>query len=95
MEKVRTKIFKKLKELETLKGRDYSDVDIAEITGLSRHTVKSVFSDSVKRIDLATLSSVVHFFRSEGLDVEIADLFVMPGESDSQQLPIKEAIREV
>jgi hypothetical protein len=78
---IKLAIFEQLKRLEAMKGRNYQHAEIAVKTGLSRHTVKTVFSNATTRIDLATMEAVLTFFHSEGLPVTVADLFTVTEET--------------
>jgi hypothetical protein len=74
---IKLSVFEQLKRLEAMKGRNYQHAEIADKTGLNRHTVKTVFSNATTRIDLATMAAVLSFFHAEGMPITVAELFTV------------------
>ena len=81
-------VMAKVNELEQLHHRRYTYTDIADATGLSRHTVRKWLTGEVKAIDLESLGKLLDFFAAEGMPVTIAELFtvtpVTPDESETK-----------
>lgn len=66
-----------IRQLELKHDRDYDYQDIAKAAGLSRFTVSSIANNNSVKIELRTINRLLDFFVSQGLDVTIADLFVV------------------
>lgn len=67
------KIFDAVNKLESHTGRRYTESEIAKATGLHRHTVAAAMRGKPDK----TLSKLLAFFRAEGLDITVADLFTV------------------
>jgi len=66
---------KKLAELEEMRSKRYGYAEIAELSGLSRQTVRAFLNNDNKRVSLDTIGGLLYFLNAEGLDITIADLF--------------------
>ena len=69
---VELKIFDAVNQLEKRNGRRYTESQIAQATGLHRHTIASLMRGKPDRV----IAKILAFFESEGAPVAINDLFV-------------------
>lgn len=82
---VKLNLFALKKDLEKKAGHDMYWTDIAAQSGISRQTWDRLYSGKSDRIELGTLGKLLTFFRGQGLDVTIADLFVITEIGSSRQ----------
>ena len=66
-----------LAELEAKRAYRYNYKEIGDKVGLPRQTVRHIFTQNPKRIDIATLAKILAFFNAEGLNVTLSDLFTV------------------
>lgn len=71
------KIFDAINKLEKHNERRYTESQIAKATGLHRHTVAAAMKGKPDK----TLSKLLAFFKSEGLDIAVGDLFTVTDDS--------------
>lgn len=74
---VKLNLFALKKDLEKKVGHDMYWTDIAALSGISRQTWDRMYGGKADRIEFGTLGKLLTFFRSQGLDITIADLFVV------------------
>ncbi len=67
-------LFNLKQQLEMKKGREYSWAEIARLAGLHRNTIDRIAANQTGRIDLSTITSLVAFFHSQGMTVDVSDL---------------------
>lgn len=72
---VHSNLLKLKNELEVQERRRYTGKDIAQATGLNRHTVNDLLNDTSKAIYYETMDALVQFFRARGMAIEYGDLF--------------------
>lgn len=77
MQKAQLNIFDAINKLEAKNKRKYSDVDLSRLTGLHRHTIKTLRAGK----DEPTLDKLIAFFASEGIPIEPNDIFIFPPSS--------------
>lgn len=65
-----------IRQLEAQNNRDYEYQQIAKMCGLSRFTVASIANNGNVRIELSTISKLLAFFESQGMNITAGDLFV-------------------
>lgn len=63
--------------LQAQKGREYTWIEIADRTDIHTSQLYRYINNDTRRVDLDTLAKLYNFFRSEGLDITIADLFTV------------------
>lgn len=73
-------LFTLRRRLEILKGKAISWTEVARLTGLHQNTIYNLADNRTRRVDLETLESLLTYFRTEGLDIGISDLFVLSPE---------------
>ncbi|MCB0079273.1 MAG: hypothetical protein KDD73_17895, partial [Anaerolineales bacterium] len=76
---VKLALFQIKNELERRKGRSYSWEEIAEGVGVHPNTITNQLANYSKSIRYDMLGSMLGYFRSEGLYLEIDDLFTVDG----------------
>lgn len=72
---MRSNLFEVVSRLEQETGRRITQAEIARESGVSRITVHNLWHDSTNRIDFGTAEQLIGWFRDNGLDVTMADLF--------------------
>jgi hypothetical protein len=77
MATVKLNVFTLLKQLELKQGHDIEWAEVARKSGISRQNWLNMRNNLSAGIDFATIAKLLTYFRSEGLDVGIADLFVV------------------
>jgi hypothetical protein len=50
---------------------------VAEKSGLSRFTIQKLVQNQTNRVDFETMQKLLDFFRQEGMNVTLDDLFVI------------------
>lgn len=68
---------KQLTELEAKRAYRYNFKEIGDKVGLPRQTVRHIFTQNPKRIDVDTLAKILAFFKAEGMPVTIDKLFTV------------------
>ena len=66
-------IFKAVRRLEAETGKRYNIQDIAQETGMHRHTVAALLDGREDK----TLGKVLAFFAAEGMPITVGDLFTV------------------
>lgn len=69
-----------LSKLEEKNGR-YSYAKISEKSSISRQGVRRLLIEGTRQIDIDTLSKLLAFFKSEGMEIGVADLFTVTDDS--------------
>lgn len=72
-----------LRQLSAKNNRDYDKVTVAVLSGISRTTITSITNNENKRVDFETLGKLLDFFQSEGMPIEIQDLFTVTTTQES------------
>lgn len=75
MYRVRFNLLRPLGQLESLKGRRYEYGEIAELSGLSRQTVRNVMKAPPSQINVDTLAGLMQFFANEGMPITVDQFF--------------------
>ncbi|HMN30621.1 MAG TPA: helix-turn-helix transcriptional regulator, partial [Caldilineaceae bacterium] len=57
------------------RNRRYSYAEVAEKSGLTRQGVRRLLTEQTLTIRVDTLARLLDFFRAEGLDITLGDLF--------------------
>ncbi len=57
-------------------GAEISWAEISRQSGVNQNTLTNLLHNKARRVDLDTLERLVGYFRSQGLDVTHADLFL-------------------
>jgi transcriptional regulator with XRE-family HTH domain len=69
------------KQLEIRTGRDYTLQEMAEGMGLNYYGLMRAMNGDTQGVQFDTLGKMLDYFRAEGLDVEIGDLFAVGEEA--------------
>lgn len=72
--------FQKLLDLQAKNHRIYSWQDVGSALGMSRQAAQHLFMSPPTEnsfVKYSTLSKLLAFFRAEGLDITVADLFTV------------------
>lgn len=89
MQKIRFNLFALKNRLEKLQGRDIPWSELADGAKLNRNTIDSIVHQRASGIRLQTASKLLEYFRGQGLQITIADLFIEPGQEEqpADQVP--------
>lgn len=74
---MKSNLFTLKRQLEMQTGRAYSWAEIAKLADLNANTVYSLANNRLGGVQYSTLSKLLEFFRREGLDIEVGDLFAV------------------
>jgi len=85
MDKVTFNVDRLLRQLSAQNNRDYDKAWVATLSGISRTTITAITTGQNTRIDLETIGKLTAFFRSQGMPITVADLFVV--EEDKPSAP--------
>jgi len=77
MTTVRLNVFSLLKQLEIAQGHDLDWSDVSRKSKITRQTWLRMRNNVGDGIDFATIAKLLDYFRQEGLEVGVADLFVV------------------
>ena len=77
MDKVTITIFKHIIRLQEKSGKRLSDSEYAKTIGITRQAFASLMKGETMRIETDTIGKLTAFFRSQGMPITIADLFVV------------------
>jgi hypothetical protein len=72
---VKSNLFALRRQLELKTGRDWPWSQIAKAANLNPNTVYSLANDRLGGIQYETMGKLMDFFRSEGLEIQVGDLF--------------------
>lgn len=75
MATVRFNLDQLLRQLAAKNNRDYEKSYVADKSGVSRTTISGIVNGNTTRVDLETLAKLVTFFSSEGMKIDVGDLF--------------------
>jgi transcriptional regulator with XRE-family HTH domain len=75
MSEVEFHLFALIKQLEIKKGEKITVAEVAKKAKLHRNTVQRISDNETERVDLTTLAKLRNYFRSEGMPIDIGDLF--------------------
>lgn len=64
-------------DLEKLRGKPISWAEIGRGSKVHPNTLSAMLNNKARRIDLETMERLLTYFRREGLNVGVADLFVL------------------
>jgi DNA-binding Xre family transcriptional regulator len=70
-------LFALKRQLELKTGRAYTWGEIAEKADLNANTLYSLAKNTGQGVRFDTLGKLLNFFRKEGLEIEVGDLFVV------------------
>lgn len=65
------------RRLELAKNRDYTWTDVSERAGVPYNTLLRMVHNEPESMHRPSLTKLYHFFRSEGLNIDVGDLFTM------------------
>jgi len=71
---IKLRIFELKKELELKKQRNISNREIAKAIDVAPNTIGNMMSNRSIRVDMRTLTSLLAYFREQGLDIQPSDL---------------------
>lgn len=74
---MRSNLFALKRQLELQTGRAYTWAEIAEAANLNPNTVYGLARNENRGIRFDTMTALLDFFRGEGLDIEVGDLFAV------------------
>jgi DNA-binding Xre family transcriptional regulator len=74
---VRSNLFALKRQLELQAGRAYTWREIAEASDLTPNTVYGLARNENRGIQFDTMEKLMGFFRKEGLNIEVGDLFLV------------------
>ena len=80
MYKTQLNIFDAINRLEAKNKRQYSDAEIAKLTGLHRHTINVMRKGKAE----PTLDKLMTFFASEGMPITPNDIFTVKRIDDNK-----------
>ena len=80
--KTKFTIFRFVKDLEKLHGRNFEQGELAEMLDVDPRTIKALMTGVSTRIDLSVVDKVLNFFAKEGIYIAISDLFLVTQEPD-------------
>lgn len=75
MHRVTFRLFELVKDLEKMKGQNYSLSTISDKTGITRAALSRMINHKTDRVYLSTIETLLTFFHDEGLPVTLADMF--------------------
>lgn len=81
--RVRFNLFNLIRRLETLKGRRFSQAEIAEGAGIHPNTVGRVMDNRLRQVHFETLEGLLDYFESQGMPIELSDLLIVTQEETS------------
>ncbi len=73
------------KRLEQVTGEEFSWTDIALDAHLHHRTVINLANNETKRVDLGTLERLLEYFTFKGLNLTIADFFIVESAEPSER----------
>jgi predicted transcriptional regulator len=79
MAQVSLALFQLKNEVERVTGRTYTWEEIAEGVGVHQNTITNHLAGYSKKIGYDMLGDLLDYFRAQGLEIEIGDLFVVDG----------------
>ena len=79
---VRSNMLELKNKLEIKERRRYTAKEIAEATGLSRHTINGLLMGDSKAIYFDTIGKLIQFFQERGMIVAVQDLIVVERSSE-------------
>ncbi|MBA3531387.1 MAG: helix-turn-helix transcriptional regulator [Ardenticatenales bacterium] len=69
-------LFELKMRLQSYLGAEISWAEMSRQSGVNQNTLTNLLHNKARRVDLETLERLVGYFRSQGLDVTHADLFL-------------------
>lgn len=85
MHTVSFRLFELIKDLEKMKGQNYSLSMISDKTGITRAALSRMMNHKTDRVYLSTIGTLLAFFRDEGLGVELSDMFNIEIGADTKE----------
>lgn len=76
MKEVKLNLFNLKKQLEVAEGRDIDLTEMAEGMGLNYYGLMRSINGKSGGVQFDTLSKMLYYFRSKGLNVSIGDLLI-------------------
>ena len=68
-------LFRQIAALEAKTGKPYPLQVVAAKAGVHRHTIETLVAGKAQGIHFSTLGALVDFFASEGMPLDLNDLF--------------------
>ena len=87
MHKVTFNVLRPLGQLEAQRNHRYTFAEVAELSGLSRQTVRNIMRKPPQQIDVDTVAALLAFFAAEGMPIGVGQLFDVITPPDNAPTP--------